>query len=97
MAFTLEQFGPKQHKRYQQIIGNALAEIAADPEDIHAKRRPEIHPQARTMHLARQGRPARHFFLYRVVNDQFVDIGRLLHDSMEIRRHLPAGFETQVD
>lgn len=97
LAFTAEQFGQGQRQRYQQIIGQALAEIADDPENMHARRRPEIHAEARTMHLARRGRPARHFLLYRVTSDQFVDIGRLLHDSMELRRHLPPGFEMQMD
>jgi toxin ParE1/3/4 len=96
LDFTLAQFGEKQRRRYQQFIRDALAAIAVDPENVHAKRRPEIHRDARTMHLARRGRHARHLFLYRVVSDQFVDIGRLLHDSMEVRRHLPPGFDAEA-
>ena len=94
LALTLERFGEKQWERYKQIIRNALLEIAADPEGIHTRRRPEIHPNARTMHLARRGQPARQFILYRLAGEPFVDIGRLLHDSMELSRHLPSGFES---
>jgi toxin ParE1/3/4 len=45
------------------------------------------------MHLGRRGKPARHLFLYRIRDGRFVDIARLLHDSMEIERHIPADFE----
>jgi toxin ParE1/3/4 len=92
LDFTVQQFGEKQRGIYQQIVRDALEELAADPENPRSKRRPEIHPDARTMHLARRGKRARHLFLYRIKNSRFVDIARLLHDSMEIRRHLPPDF-----
>ena len=93
LAFTSAQFGEKQQKIYQRIIRDALAELAANPENLRSKPRPEIHADARTMHLGRRGKPARHLFLYRIKDDHFVDIARLLHDSMEIQRHIPADFE----
>ena len=47
------------------------------------------------LHLARPGRRARHFPLYRIAADGHIEIGRLLHDSMQLRRHLPKGFESE--
>ncbi|CAN7242777.1 hypothetical protein G6M16_004730 [Agrobacterium tumefaciens] len=34
----------------------------------------------------------RHLLLYRVLNPDLVGIGRILHDSMEIERHLPVDY-----
>jgi toxin ParE1/3/4 len=95
LAFTLHQFGDKQRAVYQQIIRDALEELATDPENPRSKRRPEIHPDTWTMHVGRRGKRARHLLLYRIKNDRFVDIARLLHDSMEIERHLPPDFVSE--
>jgi toxin ParE1/3/4 len=93
LAHTLQEFGLRQYEEYKDLIRTALAEIAANPNRPTARLRPELHPNARTFHLARPGRHARHFLLYRVVGD-YVDVGRLLHDSMDLRRHLPKGLRT---
>lgn len=92
LAWTREQFGDRKLAEYEELIRAALADVAANPDDPHARRRPEIHPDARTFHLARRGKRARHFLLYRVAADGHVDVGRLLHDAMELKRHLPEGF-----
>src|SRR5438093_13629627 len=80
LAHTQEQFGERQRERYKALIRDALADIGHDPEAPPAKRRPEIHRDARTFHLSRRGRHARHYFLYRIVESEgqrFVQIGRL--------------------
>jgi toxin ParE1/3/4 len=91
---TLRRFGAIKHSQYKELIRKALAEIAANPSGWPAQQRPEIHRDARVFHIGRRGKPARHFFLYRIAGDEFVDIGRLLHDSMDIRLHSPDGFES---
>jgi toxin ParE1/3/4 len=93
LAYTLAQFGERKRAEYRLLIQLALADIRADPNKTPAKRRPELHRDARTFHIARAGRRARHFLLFRVVDGEIVEIGRLLHDAMELRRHLPEGFE----
>src|SRR5689334_25334496 len=93
LAYTLDQFGARKQAAYAKLIQNALGDIVADPTCAPAKQRPELHPHARTFHIARRGKPGRHFFLYRIADDQNVDVARLLHDSMDLQRHLPHGFE----
>ncbi len=66
-------------------------DILLAPEASPSRAREEIHPEVRTLHIARRGRKARHLILYRVTTNT-IDVGRLLHDSMELRRHLPEGF-----
>ena len=92
LDYTLRQFGLSKYAEYKELIRQALSDIAADPTRAPAKLRPELHPQARTFPISRQSRSARHYFLYRIARDRFIDIGRLLHDSMDLRRHLPEGF-----
>ena len=89
LAVTLLQFGEGQLSRYRDLIRQALSNLRADPYAPPAKHRPEIHPDARTFHIARRGKRARHLFVYRVVDPSTIEIARLLHDSMELWRHLP--------
>lgn len=88
LGYTLTQFGEQKFREYQELIRKALTDIAANPDLAQAKHRPELHVDARTFHIARPGKRARHFFIYRV-KGEFIDIARLLHDSMDLRRHLP--------
>jgi len=89
LDYTLTQFGEQKRGEYKALIRQALAEIAADPECHRAKRRPELHRDARTFHIGRVGKRARHFFVFRIAGDEFIDVGRLLHDVMELKRHIP--------
>ena len=93
LTYTLKRFGKRKHAEYKSLIREALKDIAADPLRFPAKHRPEQHPDARTFHVARKGRRATHFFLYRVSTRQCIDIGRLLHDAMDLGLHLPPGFD----
>lgn len=93
LVYTQAQFGEQKYERYKALIRQALADIAADPYRLPARHRPEISADVRTFHMARRGKKARQLFLYRVVQEEFVDIGRLLHDSMDIQRHRPEGWE----
>jgi toxin ParE1/3/4 len=89
LAYTGTRFGAHKHLEYKELIRLALEEIAVDPIGWPAKNRVEVHPDVWTFHIAKSGKKARHLFLYRVVDEDFVDISRLLHDSMDLRRHLP--------
>ena len=99
LAWTEETFGPQTRRRYAKLIATAIAEIAAKPDLAGSQRRPEIAENCRTYHLlfsrksaGRRGdriRRPRHFLLYRVPASNIVELGRVLHDSMELRSHLP--------
>src|SRR4051794_5422059 len=91
LAHTLEHFGASQQEGYRSLIRDALRDISTDPVVFPAKHRPELRRGARTFHIGRRGRPARHFFLYRVSEQGFVEVARLLHDSMDLEQHLPEG------
>ena len=99
LAWTAENFGPQTLKRYGKLIATAIEQVAEDPELVGSSKRPEIAHRCRTYHLyfsrkaaGRAGnriRHPRHFLLYRVTESNVVEIGRVLHDSMDLQAHLP--------
>lgn len=86
--WTAQRFGILQARRYRGLILSAIEELQAGPDLPGSKARDEILPGVRTLHVARRGRPARHFLIYRAVDGR-IEILRILHDSMELSRHLP--------
>jgi toxin ParE1/3/4 len=86
LAYTLERFGLQQYRRYEQIIEEALARVAQRPDVGRA------FPDRASLFLysvGRRGSRASHQLLYRVLADGRVEILRLLHDSMDVSRHIP--------
>jgi toxin ParE1/3/4 len=102
LAFTELRFGDHAKRRYESLIISAMSDIAVDPERVDSRPRPEIAASIRTYHLrhsrvrARSAagtvhRP-RHIMLYRTVRPDLIGIGRILHDGMDLLRHLPIEF-----
>ncbi len=98
-AWTEQEFGPQTDKRYIALIETAIDDVAADPELPGSATRTVIGEHCRTYHLqcsrkraakvgARVRRP-RHFLLYRAIYAETVEIGRILHESVDLEKHLP--------
>jgi toxin ParE1/3/4 len=87
-VWTAERFGIAQARRYRALIHSAIRALETGPDPLGSKARNDILPDLRSFHVAREGQQARHFLLYRP-NGDWIDILRILHDSMEIARHLP--------
>jgi len=71
------------------LIENVLSELLVCPEPPTSQPREEIRPEIRTFHIARRGRPARHFIVYRIAASGDIHVIRLLHDAMELSHALP--------
>lgn len=91
--------------RYKALIKQALLDVGSDPERPGSKERPEIMIEgARTYHLgfsrSRVSGPSvktpRHFLLYRHLDERVIEVGRILHDSRDLQRHLPEGYRRMV-
>ena len=95
IRWTTENFGPRQSRLYRDAIVQAIGELANGPDVAGSKARDEIMPGLRTLHVARHGRRGRHFLLYRIVKGRTVEIGRILHDQMNLQLHVP--FATDED
>ncbi len=100
-----ERFGTQGRLRYEALLVRAILDIAEDPQRVGSQTRSEIAPAARTYHLwhsrnrvepaSDRVRRPRHFLLYRTLEDGQVEIGRVLHDRMDLVRHLPEGYGPQ--
>ncbi len=73
-------------------MSSALKELSAGPAIPGVKERSEIGAHIWTLHIARNSRKDRHFVLFRVSSfeeREVIDVLRLLHDSMDLERHVP--------
>ena len=88
VQWTTRAFGAVQAEAYAETIGFALQALVDGPKITGAKTRDEISIGIHTLHVARHGRKGRHFVVFRIGKGQTVDVLRLLHDSMDLARHI---------
>ncbi|PBB19562.1 type II toxin-antitoxin system RelE/ParE family toxin [Mesorhizobium sp. WSM4313] len=101
LAYTEVNFGEIARVRYEGLLIAALRDIAADPERVGSIARADLGNNIRSYHLRYSRDRARtehgivlrprHFLLYRMTLE-VIGIGRVLHDAMELRRHLPESY-----
>lgn len=87
--WTAENFGTRQAEQYAETIALAIETLYDGPEILGVKVRDDIGPGIRTIHVARQGRKGRHFAAFSVSEGNIINVLRLLHDSMDLAKHLP--------
>ena len=95
---SVASFGVQARRRYEAIIEVALGDLLADPLCVGSLDRPELGPKVRTYHLRYcRGRgkgkaglvgSPRHLLAYEFDGDRVLVL-RVLHDAMELARHLP--------
>lgn len=96
IQWTVEQFGPAQAGVYAQTLSLALEALSEGPAVAGAKPRDEIMKGLFSLHVARQGRKGRHFVLFRAAprgSSDVLEVLRLLHDSMDLARHIDVSSE----
>jgi toxin ParE1/3/4 len=97
LAWTDEQFGEAARLRYESLMVAALRDVASQPDRPGSVARPELGAGVRSWHLRQSRhhvkhgvegvRRPRHFLVYRS-EVGLVVVGRVLHDAMELARHL---------
>jgi toxin ParE1/3/4 len=93
LQWTAETFGALQAVNYRTTLTQSVRELGVGPDTAGAKKRDDIGRGLYTLHVARHGRRGRHLLLYRVTDNLTIEILRILHDSMELRRHVPGSGE----
>jgi toxin ParE1/3/4 len=101
LAYAGANFGEIARRRYQRLLATALRNIAADPERLCTVIRTELGNGVRSYHLRHSRDHARgehgivqrprHLLLYRA-GPGVIGVGRILHDAIELERHLPANY-----
>jgi toxin ParE1/3/4 len=89
LKYTKDTFGPRQADVYRATLLEALAALDAGPDVPGSVPREEIRPNLRTLHVARHGRRGRHFIMYRAAQGHVIEVVRILHDAMDLARHVP--------
>ena len=89
---TLDQFGDKQARVSEDLLTAAPEALTDGPATIGVKERLEIAKGLFIFHIARGNRRGRHFVLFRMAGKgraRTIEVLRLLHDTMDVDRHLP--------
>jgi toxin ParE1/3/4 len=105
---SAEHFGRSARLRYEALLQAALRDLADDPARPGSQARSEFTGAVRTYHLRhsrrrqrRAGMPApttpRHLIVYRQPAPDELLILRLLHDAMELSRHLSGEGDAEVE
>ncbi|MBU6372951.1 MAG: type II toxin-antitoxin system RelE/ParE family toxin [Alphaproteobacteria bacterium] len=88
IEWTARTFGPHQAIVYAQHLKALVSVFRNGPQPAGYRARDEIGAGWCTLHLRMLGLNGRHFALYRA-QDRTIQIVRILHDSMELARHVP--------
>jgi toxin ParE1/3/4 len=100
LSWTAQRYGDQARERYEQLMSAALRDLSADPLRLGTVARPELGEGVRSYHLRSSrkrtsvARP-RHLFLYRIRGTSVVEVGRVLHDAMELERHAAFDFPSE--
>jgi toxin ParE1/3/4 len=89
LKYTADTFGERQAATYQTTLIDALTALHSGPDVPASASRDEILPGLRSLHIARQGRPGRHFIICRALGGEAIEVVRILHDAMELACHIP--------
>lgn len=90
LRWTAQSFGVRQARVYARTLSLAIEALIEGPDAAGARPRDEIGRGIGTLHVGRRGRKGRHFVVFRVVDQWTIDVLRLLHDSMDLARHIDA-------
>jgi toxin ParE1/3/4 len=97
LNWTSDNFGAKQARTYSATLSIALRHLTKGPIKSGAMPRDDISKGIYALHVARHGRKGRHFVVFRVgrdINGELIDVLRLLHDAMDLPRHIPSEGES---
>ncbi len=107
LEWTHEHFGEQARLRYEALLVQAMVDVSDEPQRMGSAARQDISSSVMTYHLwnsrknvegvvGRVRRP-RHFLVFRMTSDGRIEIGRVLHDSMDISSHLPGDSNAPTD
>lgn len=92
LAWTTEHFGDRAAARYEHLLSAVLRALIRQPLLPGSVARSELGNDVRSFHLRHRRKPARvarprHLILYRITRDSVVEVGRVLHDAMDLERY----------
>lgn len=89
VGHTADAFGPRQARVYEAALRKTVATLTAGPEARGTLARDDLGADLRTLHISRTGVRGRHLIVYRAGPDRTIEVLRILHDAMDLGRHVP--------
>lgn len=92
VRWSAHEFGVNQARIYAETLTLAITALTEGPAVAGARYREDLGKRLMSLHVARLGRKGRHFVIFRTRRrggNEVVEVLRLLHDSMDLARHLP--------
>ena len=78
--YTRKIWSENQAEKYYKLIIQACYELAKDPQ--RGKEYSEIYPALKGMNTTK------HIIFYRILSDSSIEITRILHERMDLKRRL---------
>ena len=100
LRWTAARFGQAQARVYARTLSAAIEALVEGPSVVGAKARDEIARGLFTLHVAGGGRRGRHLVMFRIGLDQnrdIIEVLRVVHDAMELPRHVPKRTDDRDD
>ena len=89
LRWTAEHFGKRQARIYETTLRSALKVLADGPDAVGCRAQPDMGPGIASLHVERKGRKGRHLVVFRTHDEaKIIEVLRILHDSMDLARHL---------
>lgn len=98
VGWTAEHFGDGQAKAYSGMISSAFRALKAGPNSIGVRGRDDLGDGMFILPIARSGKRGRHLIVFRTAPDRnakTLQILRILHDAMDLLRHVSPDDETE--
>lgn len=93
-VWTAVHFGVAQARTYRGIVLQAL-KLLRDGPDVHGTRsHPGLPAGFRTLHVMRSGKRGRHFIVFDTPTADRIRVVRILHEAMDLSRHVTNSDET---
>lgn len=89
VAWTATHFGDLQAQKYAEVLTQTIAPMYEGPDVVGTKTRDDITHGLKSLHVARMGRKGSHFVVFRAATANTIDVLRVMHESMDLARHLP--------
>jgi len=89
--WTVEHFSIRQAHTYRDVILDALQALEAGPDILDSRSHTELPKNIKTLHVAGFGKRGRHFIIFDASMAGRIRVIRILHDSMDIPRHISSG------
>lgn len=92
VEWTAERYGDAQARAYADALSAAVDAHEDGPTVPGARQRHDLGADLYALHVGREGHKGRHFVVFRIGRDQGDDVIavlRVLHDAMDLTRHLP--------